>query len=95
LERRLKLFLLSRILRRFSMTDTTEPAYVETLNDLISKAAADWTTTDRHALVAALREQRERWNVEQRTGSNKRVTAKKTEVVRKGARSLSLEGLKL
>jgi hypothetical protein len=78
------------------MTESTEaPAYVETLNDLISKAAADWSTTDRHALVAALREQRERWNVEQRAGSNKRVTAKKTEVIRKGVKALSLSGLKL
>lgn len=77
------------------MTDPTEPAYVETLNDLISKAAAEWTTTDRHALIAALREQRERWNAEQQAGSRKRVTSKQTEVTRKGARALSLAGLKL
>lgn len=77
------------------MTEPTEPAYVETLNDLISRAAADWSVTDRHALIAALREQRERWNAEQRAGSGKRVTSKKTEVVRKGVRGLSLEGLKL
>jgi len=77
------------------MSEETTPAYVETLNDLIQKSAMDWSPTDKHALIAALREQRERWNTEQASGSRKRVSSKKTPVVRSGARKLSLEGLKI
>ena len=77
------------------MTDESQPAYVETLNYLMNKSAAEWDTTDRYALVAALCSQRERWNEEQRAGTCKRVTSKKNPVIRKGFRARSLEGLTL
>jgi hypothetical protein len=66
----------------------------ETLNALLSKAASEWTPEDRLALVAALREQRERWNAEQSAGTRKRVSSKKV-VAKKASLDLAFEGLKL
>lgn len=87
------------------MPEPTEtPEYTQTLNDLLSTAAADWAPTDREAIVKALRAQRERWNQEQAIGSRKRVTSKQVGVktttpagvaVRKGGKKLNLSGLKL
>ncbi len=83
------------------------PEYTQTLNDLLSTAANDWTPTDRLAIVTALRAQRELWNREQNIGSKKRVTTKQigadgkmiptgmTTTVRKGGKKLNLAGLKL
>ena len=82
------------------------PEYTQTLNDLLSTAANDWTPTDRKSIVAALRNQREMWNREQTIGSKKRVTSKQvtakgvatttpTATVRKGGKKLNLAGLKL
>lgn len=52
------------------MTDT------ETLNITIARAAEEWTTQDLEAIVAGLRSQRERWNIEQQKGSRKLVQSK-------------------
>jgi hypothetical protein len=83
------------------------PEYTQTLNDLLSTAANDWTPEDRLAIVTALRAQRELWNREQNIGSKKRVTSKQvgtngkmvaagsTTTVRKGGKKLNLAGLKL
>ena len=83
------------------------PEYTQTLNDLLSTAANDWTPTDRLAIVTALRAQRELWNREQNIGSKKRITSKQvgtdgkkiesdaTVAVRKGGKKLNLAGLKL
>lgn len=73
------------------------PEYTQTLNDLLSTAAAEWAPETRQALVDALRLQRERWNAEQAVGSRKRVPATKVETsVKKNTfKGLSLEGLKL
>ncbi len=81
------------------------PEYTQTLNDLLSTAANDWSKKDRLAIVTALRAQREMWNREQTIGSKKRVTSKQVTlagtkvepgvVVRKGGRKLNLSGLKL
>jgi len=81
------------------------PEYTQTLNDLLSTAANDWTHTDRLAIVTALRSQRDMWNREQTIGSKKRVTSKQVSAggkkvesgvaVRKGGKKLNLSGLKL
>lgn len=73
------------------------PAYTQTLNDLLSSAAAEWSKDTRMAMVVALRTQRERWNVEQSTGSRKRVPSTKVEtsVKKPGKKALSFAGLKL
>ena len=83
------------------------PEYTQTLNDLLSTAANDWTPKDRLAIVTALRAQRDLWNREQNIGSKKRVTSKQvgsngkmidtgsTTTVRKGGKKLNLAGLKL
>ncbi len=81
------------------------PEYTQTLNDLLSTAANDWTVADRLAIVTALRSQRELWNREQTIGSKKRVTSKQVGAdgkkvepgisVRKGGKKLNLSGLKL
>jgi len=81
------------------MSEPTEqaPEYTQTLNDLLSSAAAEWSPDDRLALVTALRTQRERWNIEQNVGSGKRVTAKQVSVATKkpSGKTLSFAGLKL
>ena len=73
------------------------PEYTQTLNDLLSSAAAEWSPNDRLALIKALRNQRERWNAEQAVGSKKRVTSKQVGVGKKkvSKKGLSLSGLKL
>lgn len=83
------------------------PEYTQTLNDLLSTAANDWSSKDRLAIVTSLRAQRELWNREQNIGSKKRVTSKQvgangkkvepgaTVAVRKGGKKLNLSGLKL
>lgn len=73
------------------------PEYTQTLNDLLSTAAAEWSPTSRQAMIQALRTQRERWNVEQSIGSRKRVTAKQvsTSVKKPGKGGLKLSGIKL
>lgn len=74
------------------------PEYTQTLNDLLSSAAAEWSPNDRLSLIKALRNQRERWNAEQAVGSRKRVTSKQVGVGKKKPdkkKGLSLSGLKL
>lgn len=75
--------------------ETEVPDYTVTLNELLSSAAADWSSSHRLALIAALRDQRERWNQEQSLGSRKRVTSKQIKTKKKGKVDLALEGLKL
>ena len=58
------------------MTDADLPPD-ETLNEVIAKAAESRTDEDLASIVAGLRTQSERWNLEQAKGSRKRVTSKK------------------
>jgi len=76
------------------------PPYVETLNDVLTRKAAEWTKGDLETIVSALREQRDRWNAEQNLGSGKRITAKKIETgrdkpIKAGSLKLAIKGLKL
>jgi len=48
----------------------------ETLDETLKRKAEEWTPDDIEAIIAGLRDQRERWNLEQQKGSRKRVTAK-------------------
>jgi hypothetical protein len=47
----------------------------ETLDELLRRAAADWTQNDLLAIVFSLRKQREEWNTLQAQGSKKRAPA--------------------
>jgi hypothetical protein len=67
---------------------------METLNELLSKSAQEWTESDILQLIEALRSQREHWNQEQQAGSKKRVTAASV-AVKPAKRDLAFEGLKL
>lgn len=69
--------------------------FTQTLNDLLTSAAAEWSTEHRLRLVESLRDQRERWNQEQAVGSKKRVTSKQVTAPKKGKIKLALDGLKL
>jgi hypothetical protein len=80
------------------MTDL--PAHTETLNELLARKASEWDAEhDLPTIVAALREQRERWNIEQSSGSGKRVPSTKVETGRQvptqGSMKHLLKGLKL
>lgn len=79
------------------MTEVTEPEtdFTQTLNDLLTSAAAEWSSEHRLKLVEALRTQRERWNQEQAVGSRKRVTSKNVAAPKVGKKKLALDGLKL
>ena len=67
---------------------------METLNELLSKSAQEWTDDEILQLIEALRTQRERWTTEQQTGSKKRVTSANVKV-KPANKDLSFEGLKL
>ena len=67
---------------------------METLNELLSKSAQEWTDDEILQLIEALRTQRERWSAEQQTGSKKRVTSANVKV-KPASKDLSFEGLKL
>ena len=67
---------------------------METLDALLSKPAQEWNDDEVLQLIEALREQRERWNQEQRTGSKARVPAKSVDV-KPPKKDLAFEGLKL
>ena len=67
---------------------------METLNELLSKSAQEWTDDEILQLIEALRTQRERWSAEQQTGSKKRVTSANVKV-KPANKDLSFEGLKL
>lgn len=67
---------------------------MDTLNELLSKAAQEWTDDEVLQLIEALREQRQRWNQEQAAGTKKRVPAAKMEL-KSAKRDLAFEGLKL
>jgi hypothetical protein len=73
----------------------TESDFTQTLNDLLTSAAAEWSTEHRLKLVEALRTQRERWNQEQASGSKKRVTSKQINAPKQGKKKLALDGLKI
>lgn len=47
----------------------------ETLRETLQRKAQEWSIPDTKTIVAGLREQRERWNLEQMAGSRKRVTS--------------------
>lgn len=51
-----------------------------TLTDTLRKHAKDLTDQDMEVLVAGLREQRQRWNIAQASGSKERVTSKSVQV---------------
>jgi hypothetical protein len=72
-----------------------EPDFTQTLNDLLTSAAAEWSPEHRLRLVESLRTQRERWNQEQASGSKKRVTSKQVNAPAQGKKKLALDGLKL
>ena len=67
---------------------------METLNELLSKSAQEWTDNEVLQLIEAFRTQRERWSAEQQTGSKKRVTSTNVKV-KPANKDLSFEGLKL
>lgn len=67
---------------------------METLNELLSKSAQEWSDDEILQLIEALRTQRERWTAEQQTGSKKRVTSANVKV-KPANKDLSFEGLKL
>ena len=70
------------------------PEFTETLNNMLSRAASEWSREDRHAMIEGFRAQREQWNELQAAGSRKRVTAKQITVSKKKI-DLALEGLTL
>lgn len=65
----------------------------ETLNLTISRAAESWADQDLSAIVAGLRAQRDRWNLEQAKGSRKRVTSNKIKPAKSEVKRLAA-GLK-
>ena len=67
---------------------------METLNELLSKSAQEWTDDEILQLIEALRTQRERWSAEQQTGSKKRITSANVKV-KPANKDMSFEGLKL
>lgn len=70
----------------------------ETLDQTIARKAEEWTTSDLETIVAGLRAQRERWNIEQSKGSRKLVKSNSvTKTVKKkvSAKASKLKGLKL
>jgi hypothetical protein len=67
---------------------------MNTLNELLSKSAQEWSESEVLQLIEALRTQREHWNQEQQAGSKKRVTATSV-AVKPAKRDLAFEGLKL
>ena len=67
---------------------------METLNELLSKSAQEWTDDEVLQLIEALRTQRERWTAEQQTGSKKRVTSANVKV-KPANKDIAFEGLKL
>lgn len=73
------------------------PEYTQTLNDLFSKRAAEWTPADLTAIVEGLRTQRERWNAEQAAGSRKLVKSAKigTKAVAPGSLKHLMKNIKL
>lgn len=76
--------------------DEPLPEYVQTLNELTARKAAEWNKQDIQTLVAGFREQSERWNIEQSAGSKKRVTTKQIPVEKKlPTLKLTLSGLKI
>jgi len=70
----------------------------ELLNETIARAAEDWSDETILIIISGLRAQRDRWNVNQASGSKARVTSKKIPVKKKqskGAKAISLAaGLK-
>ena len=48
----------------------------ETLDETLKRKAEEWSPDDINAIIEGLRNQRERWNLEQQRGSRKRITAK-------------------
>ena len=60
-----------------AQTGADHSAAPETLADTLRKHAKQLTDADLTVLVAGLREQRSRWNVEQAQGSRKLVPSKK------------------
>jgi len=67
---------------------------MDTLNELLSKQASEWTDDEVLQLIEALREQRARWNQEQAAGTKKRVTAAAVPV-KPAKKDLAFQGLKL
>lgn len=57
-------------------TGSDAVARTETLNETLQRKADTWTPEITLHIVEALRAQRDRWNIEQQTGSRKRVSSK-------------------
>ena len=69
----------------------------ELLNETIARAAETWSDEVVLTIISGLRAQRDRWNINQASGSKARVTSKKIPVKKqsKGAKAISLAaGLK-
>lgn len=73
-----------------------ETDYTTTLNELIQKAAAEWTEDDLLKIVFGFRDQRDRWTAEQAAGSRKIVRSSAIQVETKPVTVKQvLRGLKL
>lgn len=73
-----------------------ETDYTTTLNELIQKAAAEWTEDDLLKIVSGFRDQRDRWTAEQEAGSRKIVRSSSIQVETKPVTVKQvLRGLKL
>ena len=73
-----------------------ETDYTTTLNELIQKAAAEWTEDDLLKIVSGFRDQRDRWTAEQEAGSRKIVRSSSIQVETKPVTvKRVLRGLKL
>jgi len=70
------------------------PDYTQTLNEIIAKKAAEWTTQDLEQIVAGLREQSEKWNAEQAAGSRKLVKSSKIPTASQSLKQ-AIKGIKL
>lgn len=69
--------------------------YTETLNDLMSAKAGEWSDQDLETIVTSLRAQRERWNAEQAIGSRKLVKSSSIATGRTTPITQAIKGLKL
>jgi len=67
--------------------------YTQTLNDLLTQKAV-WSDEEIETIVAALREQSERWNAEQAAGSRKLVKSSKIPTASQSIKQ-AIKGIKL
>ena len=67
----------------------------ETLDQTIALKAEEWTTEDLETIVAGLRAQREKWNLEQTKGSRKLVKSSNIKKKTVSTKARKLKGLTL